>query len=76
MRTSGGYVSGVQFSKYINIYEFDRALTLLLVVEAASFLIDWIAEETEESLMLVPYDTPIFRGARSWSRLKSSVLNS
>lgn len=75
MRTPG-YVSGVQFSKYLDVYELSRALTLLLVVEAASFIIDWIEEETEESLMLVlPCDTPIVRGARNWSKLISSVLN-
>lgn len=75
MRTPGGYVSGVEFSKYINIHEFDRSLTLLSVVEVASFIIDWIGEETEESLMLVLCDTLIVRGARNWSKLKSSVLN-
>lgn len=73
MRTPG-YVSGVRFSKYLDDYEFNRALTLLLVVEAASFIIDGVGEETEESLMLVPCDTPIVRGAGSWLKLKSSLL--
>lgn len=73
MRTPG-YVSGVRFSKYLDDYEFNRALTLLFVVEAASFIIDGVGGETEESLMPVPCDTPIVRGAGSWLKLESSLL--